>query len=248
MQLYSPRVLLLLRFTHLHSSASPREFITRVNRKLRASFRTKYIFLHGSMTERVYPVRRVDVNFPVQDTRNYGMKIRILSVSDWRQLQRTLSLKFTTLRRARQREREREREREPGSAQDRPKRLLVHFHFFHSYLLHKLPTTRSPFRPYFSGFSKCSKRKIAAGIALNLRSDRHLSQGCSVPELKRRHKRNSLDNFLRNLIQRQIKPLQVESRIAKQTKSSYSIFGENQFLFLSIINIADFSYCLYIYF
>lgn len=65
--------------------------------------------------DRVYTTR-VDVNFLLRGTRNYGMKIRILSVSDWRQLQRALSSEFTTLR---------EREREC-----RAKGLRVDFHFF----------------------------------------------------------------------------------------------------------------------
>lgn len=90
---------------------------TRTQRQLRDSFRTGVYFC-SIRWHRIY-LPRVDVNFPPPGARNYGTKIRILSVSDWRRLQRSLSLEFTTLPRKRVKERGRKgRKREKEGQND----------------------------------------------------------------------------------------------------------------------------------
>lgn len=111
---------------------------------------------------------RVDANFLPQCTRNYGMKIRTLLVSDWRQLQRTFSSGVYNTP-------ERERER-------RTKGLRVDFHFFTRFF--RKPAISPP--SLIRGFSKCSKRKIASRIALKPRSIHHLGSHKSAARMRRR--------------------------------------------------------------
>lgn len=99
---------------------------------------------------------RVDVNFLAGGTRNYETKIRN-PVDSGDNFKGFFHCSLQRFREGRKKE----------------KRTSSGFHHFFS-LVPSLPKLLPPFHPYPRSFSKCSKRKIAGGIALKPRSDHHL--------------------------------------------------------------------------
>lgn len=169
---------------------------------------------------------RVDVNFLAGGARNYETKIRN-PVDFGDNFKGFFHCSF----------------REEGRRRRRKKTNFYWISPFFFSLVPSLPKLLPPLHPYPRSFSKCSKRKIAGGIALKPRSDHHLGpkiylQRYLTAELEDREEQNSCQLPLKFSLRLSVTFLCSRViRKEKLTRSFFSIYQHREKSCINCINI-----------